>query len=86
MYMKALPIHTLINTSSHPTAAYSRSLPREGVPSPAQPAQPWDNLTSFIAHNHLHEKPEHKQQQTFLRPPIPFHLYELPNLISQGQL
>lgn len=79
IYMKVLPIYTLINTLFHLTAACS--LPRVGVPSPAQqaryriPAWPRYSLTYFIGHNHLHERPKHEQQQTFLRPPVPFHLY-----------
>lgn len=75
IYMKVLPIHALINTLSHPTAARSCSLPREGVPSPAQqggdrnPAWPRYSPPYSTGRNHLHERPEHQPQQTVWRPP-----------------
>lgn len=77
IHRKVLPTYTFTNTLVPPTAAY---------PCPCHEKCAQHSPTCFTGNNHLRERPEHKQQQTFLRPPLPFHPPSLPNLIAWGRL
>lgn len=77
IHRKVLPTYMFTNTLAPPTAAY---------PCPCHEKCAQHSPTCFTGNNHLRERPEHKQQQTFLRPPLPFHPPSLPNLIAWGRL